>query len=163
MVTLIASVGERGEIGRDGNLCWHIPEDLRRFKELTMGSAVVMGRNTWESLPRRPLPGRKNIVVSSSGGRQDDGAVWVKSLGEALEAAGDGCFIIGGESVYAASMPLAGRLEITRIMASDPSADRFFPAIDPGRWRLVEAGEPMTSKNGLQFRYETYESCGNKP
>lgn len=168
-MTVIASIGERGELGRGGDLCWHIREDLRRFRELTMGSPVIMGRKTWESLPRRPLPGRLNIVVSRNplftGGA--DGAdaphVVARSLPEALKAAGGDGFIIGGASLYEQALPLADRLELTRILAADPEADTFFPAIDPARWRLTACSEVMTDATGLRFRYETYESSAALP
>lgn len=146
-MTLIASIGENNELGRGGDLCWHIPEDLRRFKALTLGHPVVMGRKTWESLPRRPLPGRLNLVVSSSG----------MSLGEALEKGGSDAFIIGGAAIYRQTMPMADRLEITRILASDPEADVFFPEIDAAEWNLEARSEVMTSEKGLRFRYETYK------
>lgn len=146
MPVIIASVGINGELGRDGDLCWHIREDLRHFKELTMGHPVIMGRKTWESLPRRPLPGRENIVVSSRG----------KSLEEALAQGGPDAFIIGGASVYEQALPFADRLELTRIMASDPLADTFFPAIDPDRWVLSSRSEDMVTDDGIVYRYESY-------
>lgn len=161
MVALIASVGERGEIGRGGDLCWHLPEDLRRFKQLTMGRPVVMGRNTWESLPRRPLPGRLNIVVTSRPGvpEGDDMAV-VSTLQEALEKGAETSeeiYVIGGAAIYGAAMPMADRLELTRILAADPGADTYFPEIEEDDWRLVERSEEMTSAKGERYRYETYE------
>lgn len=159
-MTIIASVGEKGELGRKGQLCWHIREDLKRFKELTMGGAVIMGRHTWESLPRRPLPGRLNIVITSRPeALQDIGpdALAVGSLPEAVAAAeGREVFIIGGGSVYAEAMPLATRLELTRIHAVDPEADTFFPPVGDG-WRLVEESERHTSAGGLKYTYQRFE------
>lgn len=161
-MTIVVSIGENGEIGRGGDLCWHIREDLKRFKELTMGGAVIMGRKTWESLPRKPLPGRLNIVITRSAneGRRADGGmpVFVSSLQDAIKAAGElPAFVIGGESIYREALPLADRLEITRIYESDARADRFFPDIIAERWTLTEASEPMDSPEGLRFRYESYE------
>ena len=188
MITLIASVGENNELGRDGDLCWYIREDLRRFKALTMGNAVIMGRKTWESLPKKPLPGRLNIVLSKNPKDPNDptpgpspmwegGLVTAASVDQALEMAGEReVFIIGGESVYRTFLPLADRLELTRIFASDPKADKFFPDINlpesrdtacrvapqpdvipQHAWRLAEASETLTSESGLRFRYETWE------
>lgn len=171
-MTIIASVGAGGELGRGGDLCWHIPEDLRRFKALTVGHAVVMGRHTWESLPHRPLPRRLNIVLSSSAPSGSDaagcvaasspeGPLFVASLPEALRVAeaaeGFGSpFIIGGASVYAAALPLADRLEITRILASDPQADTFFPPVPEDEWRLESSGDILVSAGGVRYRYESY-------
>lgn len=162
-MTIIASVGENGELGRDGDLCWHIREDLIRFKQLTLGHPVIMGRKTWKSLPRRPLPGRLNIVISSHS-LSSEGFLQAHSLEEALNLALIPTtqqpitpFIIGGASVYAQAMPLASRLEITRILASDPQADSFFPDIDPDVWKISYQSEVLVSASGLKFRYESYE------
>lgn len=152
-MTIIAGVGRNGEIGRDGDLCWHIPEDLRRFKRLTMGGAVIMGRKTWESLPKKPLPGRLNIVLTRSLPPQE-GMVTASSLAEAVEAAGSlPVFIIGGESVYQQAMPLATRLELTLIDAADPLADSFFPTVDPSQWQVMaESPGPGCTFQTLQRR-----------
>ena len=152
-MTIVASIGENNELGRGGDLCWHIREDLLHFKELTMGGAVIMGRKTWESLPRRPLPGRLNIVISSSA----DGAV--RSLPEALAMAAEAgmeAYVIGGASVYAQAMPLADTLELTRIYASDPEADTFFPTVSPEEWEIERESEIHTSPEGVKYRYITY-------
>lgn len=159
MVSVIVSVGENGEIGRGGDLCWHIREDLQRFKNLTMGHRVVMGRKTWESLPRRPLPGRENVVITRSDKDSGEfsGAIRASSLQDALSgASADPVYIIGGASVYQQAMPIADTLEITRILAADPEADTYFPEIDEKTWNLESRSEEMTSENGLRFRYETY-------
>ena len=153
-ITIIASIGENNELGKNGDLCWHIREDLKHFKELTMGGAVIMGRKTWDSLPKKPLPGRTNIVISRSEGN-------VGSLEEALSLAQESnIFIIGGASVYTQAMPLAILLEITRIFASDPDADTFFPPINPEEWELTNASEVLESPEGLRFRYETFTRIG---
>ena len=155
------------ELGRDGRLCWHIREDLKRFKTVTTGGCVIMGRKTWDSLPKRPLPGRFNIVISRTlpegpiEGKTDTLAV--SSLGKALEEAGrlyetDKIFITGGESVYRAALPLARKLDLTRILAADSKADTFFPEIDPERWVKTDESEILTGEEGLQYRHEIYES-----
>jgi dihydrofolate reductase len=131
MITVIAAVGRGGAIGRGGSLPWHFPEDLRRFKQLTVGHAVILGRRTWESLPAkfRPLPGRTSIVMSR--GAEVAGAHYTApSLHTAmLEAGLSGApiDIIGGASVYAAALPLADRLEITEVDVDVEGADAFFP------------------------------------
>ena len=156
-LTLVASVGENLELGKDGDLCWHIKADLRHFKEITMGGAVIMGRATWESLPKKPLPGRKNIVITSSPTYEAPGAVVVSTLAHALEEArGTEAFIIGGESVYRQALPFATRLELTRIFATEPDADKFFPAISETDWKLETCSETMHTEKGLGYRYETY-------
>lgn len=168
MITLIASIGEKNELGRDGDLCWHIRDDLKHFRELTTGHPVIMGRKTWESLPKKPLPGRLNIVVSGSGkGLNPDGSpereIWARSLEEAVEEGkrnsepDSPIYIIGGASIYREAMPLADRLEITRILATDPGADTFFPTIRQHEWRLDSATDIMTAPDGLEYIYETYE------
>lgn len=149
MITLIAAVAADGGIGCRGHLLWHIPQDLKHFKSVTMGAPVVMGRNTWESLPRRPLPGRRNIVVSRTPGYIAEGADVFTSLPEALESAQttalthpDGekeVFVMGGGAIYAAALPLAGALELTRIEAVADECDTWFPEIDPEQWREVSS------------------------
>ena len=141
-LTLIAAVGENMEIGKKGRLVWHIPEDLRHFKDLTMGGAIIMGRNTWESLPKRPLPGRQNIVVTRQSDYKAPGADRASSLEEAIEMAkGSRAFIIGGESVYRSALPLATRLELTRIMATDSEADTWFPSLEESQWEIENESE----------------------
>lgn len=160
-MVIIASVGDNNELGRQGNLCWHIREDLHHFKALTTGHPVVMGRKTWESLPRRPLPGRTNIVISGSPAPEniDPSVLWFPSLKAALDALpiDREAFIIGGASIYAQALLLASRLELTRILASDPEADTFFPTVSPKEWELTEESETITSEEGIRFKYQTYK------
>ncbi|MEZ3518569.1 MAG: dihydrofolate reductase [Muribaculaceae bacterium] len=162
MITLIAAVAADGGIGCRGNLLWHIPADLRHFKTLTMGAPVVMGRNTWESLPRRPLPGRRNIVVSRNSSYAPPGADLFTSLEDALASAAATAdtesrdvFVIGGGALYAASLPLADALEITRIDAVAPECDTWFPDIDPARWRLVST--ESHEDGGLRYSFDRLE------
>ncbi len=127
-IAIIAAVGRNRELGLGGKLLWHIPDDMRRFKELTTGHPVIMGRKTWESLPQkfRPLPGRTNIVVTRQTGYEAAGATVVDSL-EAARAKGAGeVFVIGGGELYAAALPFANRLYLTLVDA-DTDADTFFP------------------------------------
>lgn len=158
------AMGRGREIGFEGDMPWHLPEDLRHFKELTMGHPVIMGRTTWLSIPKRPLPGRRNIVLTRDAMFRADGAETAPSLHEALAMCGgeEIPFIIGGASVYARAMQLLSRIYVTRIEADFPQADARFPEIDPCIWNLVESSETMTSKSGLQYRFETYENRNNK-
>jgi len=140
-IVLVAAVAENGVIGRAGGLPWRLKSDLQHFRALTMGKPIVMGRRTWASLAR-PLPGRTNIVVTRDPAFTARGAVVAASLRAALEVArGDALrrqagavMVIGGGDIYAQAMPLAGRLEITRVHAR-PDGEAVFPAIDPAAWR----------------------------
>jgi dihydrofolate reductase len=157
-LTLIAAVARNGVIGRDNALPWHLPADLKHFKALTTGHAVIMGRKTWESLPEkfRPLPGRQNIVVTRNAGYQAEGATVVSSLPAALTAtAGDNAFVIGGAELYAAALPLADRLQLTEIDAAF-DGDTHFPAVAPREWRET-ARETHRDEAGLGYAFATYE------
>lgn len=159
-LTAIVAMGRNNEIGFRGDMPWHIAEDLRHFKQVTLGHPVIMGRATWQSLPRRPLPGRRNIVLTRDAAFSDTGAGRAGSVEEALllcDGEPKSPFIIGGGKVYAAAMPLLTRLEVTRIDADFPGADTFFPAIDPEEWELREVSDTLTSVSGLKFRFESYE------
>lgn len=156
-VAIVAVVGANREIGKGGDLIWHIPEDLRHFKELTFGGAVVMGRKTWESLPRKPLPGRLNVVVTRSGIPQTPGVVTASSIEEALEKGkGNPIFIIGGGEIYRQSMKFADRLYLTEVAAEDSGADTYFPEISPADWAREEESEEMTSSKGPRYRFVGY-------
>ncbi len=155
---LIAAVGHNGALGVDGDMIWHLHEDLKRFKMLTLGHPVIMGRKTWESLPRRPLPGRKNIVISRNERLVSQGAIVVNSLSASITAAlpDNEIFIIGGGQIYALAIPFASRLFLTRIDADAPHADTFFPEIDPDQWMAVEYSDWHVTEQGLRYRYENY-------
>ncbi len=157
-LTLIAAVARNGVIGIDNRLPWRLPADLRRFKALTLGHTVIMGRKTWESLPVafRPLPGRRNVVVTRDHGYRAAGATMVASLEAAIGAAdGDEAFVIGGAELYAAALPLADRLELTEIDASF-EGDCFFPVIDRGQWRQA-ARETGHDEAGFDYAFVSYE------
>ena len=211
-VRAIVAMGLGNEIGFRGDMPWHIPEDLRHFKELTMGHPVIMGRATWLSLPRRPLPGRRNIILtrqpgftptgpspssrpstpavpspssrpstppvpspSSPGSTAQPGELGSTSCGattvahpiptevaSSIAAAVAMCpppevpYIIGGGQVYAAAMPILTHIDVTRIEARFPEADTRFPELSETDWILTDRSEPITSRCGLTFRYETY-------
>ena len=138
MVTIVAAVAKNGCIGRGGELPWRIPEDLRRYKEVTMGKVVIMGRKTWESIPERhrPLPGRTNVVVTrQTNYRLPGGVERVGSLAEALAAhRAEDVVINGGAAIYRDAMVHADELDITHV-DREVDGDTFFPAIDPAVWK----------------------------
>lgn len=139
MISIIVAISAESAIGRQGDLLCHMPADLRHFKQITSGHTVIMGKRTWFSLPKHPLPGRRNIVISDIEGEKLEGAEVVYSLEEAqqLVAADEEAFIIGGGMVYRQFEPLADRLYITHIEHSFPDADTFFPAILAENWKQV--------------------------
>ena len=161
-ISIIAAVAENGVIGRGGKLPWHLAEDLRRFKRLTMGHTLVMGRRTWESIGRR-LPGRRMIVVSRQAGYRPavEGVEVADSLDAALqlaEAAGDEeAFVIGGAEMYREALRRADHLYLTSVLA-DVAGDTYFPDIDWNDWCLLEAEEHRAdAQNDHPFAFEVYE------
>ena len=144
-LTLVAAIGANRAIGADGGMPWHLPEDLKHFKEMTMGGVMVMGRRTWDSIGRA-LPGRRTIVVTSDRTWSATGAEVAHSLPEALLVAGDReVFVVGGGEIYRQTIGVASRLEITHVDLS-PDAEVFFPEIDPGVWTAASRrrGEGLT-------------------
>jgi dihydrofolate reductase len=158
-VSIVAAVARNGVIGRDGAIPWRIPEDLARFRELTMGHAVVMGRKTWDSLPDRfrPLPGRRNVVVTRNAQWSADGAERAGSLEEALRQLEGGpprVFVIGGGDLYRDALPVADELVLTEIDA-DFDGDTLFPLWDRDAFEEVSRDEHV-SADGLAFAFVTY-------
>lgn len=156
-LTIIAAVGRDGAIGRRGDLIYHISADLRRFKALTTGHTVIMGRRTFESLPKGALPDRCNIVITRTQGYTAPGIEVADSLEQALAmAGGDDAFIIGGGTVYRAALPLADRLELTAIDADTPDADTFFPPVSESDWTLQSETDPDTDpRSGVTYTFRT--------
>jgi dihydrofolate reductase len=142
MISIIVAVSEDMGIGKGNELLWHLSEDLKRFKQLTLGKTVIMGKRTWESLPRRPLPGRRNIVITDKPGECFDCSETAYSIEEALNKCNidEENFIIGGGSIYRQFMPFADRLYITHIHKK-AEADVWFPEIDLLVWEVVERVE----------------------
>jgi dihydrofolate reductase len=138
-VAIVVALDERGAIGRGGELPWRLPDDLRRFKALTLGKPVIMGRKTWESIGARPLPGRLNLVVSRQRGLPAPGATVVDSLEAAYAAAGDAAevSVIGGADIYRLALPGTDVLHLTRVHTVVPDADTYFPPLDDSEWREV--------------------------
>ena len=159
MTTIIVALTSDLAIGKDGDLLYHIPADMRRFRQLTTGHTVIMGRKTFESLPSGPLPNRRNIIVSRRNDLEIQGAEVAASLGEAIYLAeNDHIYIIGGAQIYEAAINVADRLELTEIIAERPDADTFFPVIDPEQWRTVAVTDPETDpRSGVTYRYHTLE------
>ena len=136
MITLIAAIGRNREIGYNNKLLWNIPEDMRHFKSYTMGKVVIMGKNTFSSLGHKPLPGRRNIVISHNKCNTTD-VIYARSIDDALsiEHCYDELVVIGGSSIYNQTIDRADKLVITHIDA-DFTADTFFPEIDLTKWKI---------------------------
>lgn len=156
-VTVIAAVARDGAIGIKGGMPFHISADLRRFKQITMGKPLVMGRRTFESLPGGALPGRRNIVVTRNAAFAADGAERAASLEEALRMC-DGApevMILGGGEIYRQAMPLATRLELTAIDADVPDADVHFPPVGE-EWAVTDQSDSATDpRSGASYRFLT--------
>lgn len=144
-LSIIVAIAKNNAIGKDNGLLYRMPNDMKRFKLTTTGHPIIMGRHTFESFPRRPLPNRRNIVMTRSGRMPDnpEGAEWVGSLQDALDLcrAEEEVFVIGGEQVYLQALPLADKLYLTVIDDSPSEADAFFPAIDRAEWEEVNREE----------------------
>ena len=159
MLSLIAAVARNGVIGQDNQMPWHLPGDMRHFRETTRGRPVIMGRRTWESLPEkfRPLPERLNVVVSRNPDYAAPGAVLAGSLADALGKAGNEgeIFVIGGADLYRQALPLAGRLYLTEI-AADFAGDTRFPDVAPEDWREISRSQPA-EEAGLAYAFAVYQ------
>lgn len=157
-LSIIVAIAANNAIGKDNDLLWHIPEDLKRFKRLTSGHAVIMGRNTYFSLPRRPLPNRTNVVLTLDQEELIEGCVMARSIEEARRLTADDpeAFVMGGGEVYRQFLPLADKLYITRVHR-DFEADTFFPEIEETQWKLIEKEDREENANlGFSFSYLTY-------
>lgn len=158
MITMIAAAGEKNELGKDNGLLWHLPHDFKRFKSLTTGHYIIMGRKTFESFPK-PLPNRIHLVITRDKSYKKEGAVVVHSLEEALQIAKEDeqPFIIGGGEIYKLGLPIAEKIELTRVHGSFADADTFFPAFSKEEWELVSKEEhPEDEKHTYSFTYETW-------
>ena len=160
-VYLVAAVARNGIIGANGKLPWHLPEDLQHFKKLTLGHPVIMGRRTWDSLPRA-LPGRENIVVTRSANRDIPGASVANSVEAAIALCTDEplAFVIGGTEMFAAALPIAHDLVLTEI-DRDYEGDVFFPPWDRSGWREAQR-ETHTAASGVRFDFVRYERLDSK-
>jgi len=158
-VSIIVATALDGAIGRGGAMPWHIPGDLKRFKALTTGHPVIMGHNTWKSLPIKPLPKRRNIVVSRDPELVIPGAEVAHSIQEAITlcSSENEMFIIGGAQIYASAIPLCRRLYLTAVLDVFPDADTFFPELNPKQWRMTWTSPVEETQEGLQYQYLNYE------
>lgn len=157
-ISIIVAIASNYAIGKDNDLLWHISDDLKRFKRITSGKTVVMGKNTFYSLPLRPLPNRRNIVLTDSATEQIEGCEMAYSIEQAIELmdADSENFIIGGGSIYRQFMKIADKLYITRVH-KDFEADTFFPNIEETVWKLIEKTDMQPEKEGsFSFSYEIY-------
>jgi dihydrofolate reductase len=157
-VSLIVAMARNGVIGRGNAMPWHLPADLKRFKALTLGKPILMGRRTYESIGRA-LPGRDNLVLTRARDWRAAGVTVVHSVDEALQhsAAGAELAVIGGAEVYRLTLPLAGRIYLTQVLA-DVEGDTFFPEFSAGEWREVESSEyPADERHAYGMKFVTFE------
>ena len=157
MITMIAAAAENNALGKDQDLVWHLPDDFKRFKKLTTGHHIIMGRKTFETFPK-PLPNRTHIIVTRKDNYLKKDATVVSSLEKALEFAKNDKqpFIIGGGEIYKLGMEVADKIELTRVHGTF-DADTFFPEIDEEKWKLVaEDFHPKDEKHDYAFTYLTY-------
>jgi dihydrofolate reductase len=158
-ITLIVAVAENGVIGVKGDLPWRLPEDLKRFKRLTLGKPVIMGRKTWDSLPRKPLPGRVNIVVTRDPSFHADGATVVHDFDTAIAAAEktnpDEIMVIGGQAIFKAALLVATRIHLTEV-AARPPGDTFMPSLDRRAWQETAREGPF-HEGPLRYEFVTLE------
>jgi len=157
MIIMIAAVAENNALGKNNDLLWHLPLDFKRFKEITSGHHIIMGRKTFESFPK-PLPNRTHIVISRQENYNPEGCIVVENLEKAIAVCpkNESSFIIGGGEIYAQSIDIANQLDITRVHHSF-DADVFFPEIDPGIWELTsEIFNPKDEKHLFDYTFQTF-------
>lgn len=158
MITLVAAAGENNELGKNNDLPWHLPDDFKHFKKITSHHFIIMGRKTFESFPN-PLPNRVHIVITSDRNYAKEDAVVVHSLDEALEKAQSkkDTFIIGGGEIFKLALPIADKIELTRIHGTFPDADTFFPEFSKDDWKLIsEEKHEKDDKHNYSFTFETW-------
>lgn len=157
MIIMIAAVAENNALGKNNNLLWHLPQDFKRFKEITSGHHIIMGRKTFESFPK-PLPNRTHIVISRQKNLLLEGCIIVESLEKAIAVCpkNEDLYIIGGGEIYSQSIPIADELDITRVHHSF-EADVYFPEIDPEIWELTsEIFNPKDEKHLYDYTFQKY-------
>jgi dihydrofolate reductase len=158
MISMIAAIAENKVIGKENKLIWHITEDLQRFKKLTQGHSVIMGRQTFESLPVKPLPNRKNIVISRSGAIHQPGVLVASSIEHAIELCRDEdeVFVCGGAEIYRSFLPFVDKMYLTHVHENF-TGDTFFPEVDLEDWVITEKSEIMhDTKSGLGYSFRNY-------
>ena len=158
MISIIVAIAQNQAIGINNQLLWHMPADLKRFKQITLGHPVIMGKKTYESLPKKPLPGRKNIVLTDDPSDSFPDCITKYSVDETISSLdpAEESFVIGGASVYKQSLPLADRLYLTMVH-KDFQGDVFFPEIDFTQWDLVSKDDfPFDDQLGFSYSYVNY-------
>lgn len=158
MIIQIAAAAQNNALGKDNQLVWQLPDDFKRFKKLTTGHYIILGRKTFESFPK-PLPNRTHVIITRNKNYQAEGCIVVNSLQEALQKVpqGQDVFIIGGAQIYEQSMHLSDKIELTRVHTTC-EADAFFPEINPQEWQLVnEEYHPKDENHQFDFTYQTFE------
>lgn len=157
MIILIAAAAQNNALGKNNDLIWHLPDDFKRFKTLTSGHHIIMGRKTFESFPK-PLPNRTHIVITRQKGYQQEGCIVVDSIEKALEISpkNEDVYIIGGGEIYLLGLPYANKIELTRVF-DNFDADIFFPEIDLNEWELIkEDFHPRDDRHKYDFSYQTF-------
>ena len=157
MITIIAAAGSDNELGKDNDLVWHLPDDFKRFKELTTGHHIIMGRKTFESFPK-PLPNRTHLVITRNQNYKKEGAIVVHSMQEAIEIVKEDPqpFIIGGGEIYKIGLEYAAKIELTRVVGNF-DADTYFPEIPKSEWLLKEeVFHEKDERHKFAFSYQTF-------
>lgn len=157
MITLIAAAAENNALGKDNAMLWHLPDDFKRFKEITTGHHIIMGRKTFESFPKL-LPNRTHVIITRQKGYAPEGCIVVDSMENAIAACpkDEDIFIIGGGEIYNLGMPFADIIELTRVHGSF-EADAFFPKINRNQWELIsEEYHPTDEKHKVDFSFQTF-------
>ena len=154
-ISIVVAVTRNNAIGKNGDLLYHISDDLKQFKKITMGHPIIMGRKTFESFPNGPLPGRENIVITRQVAYNATGVTLASSLQQACEKTGEKeAMVIGGGEIYRQALPLASKLYLTVIDVERDDADTFFPEINYSDWKIVEESGIMTDeRSGVSYRF----------
>lgn len=158
MITMIAAIGQNNELGKDNGMLWHLPNDFKRFKQLTTNHHIIMGRKTFESFPK-PLPNRIHIVITRNKNYEKANSIVVHTMEEALNITKNDVqpFIIGGGEIYKIGLPFADKIELTRVHGAFEGADTFFPEFSKDNWELVaEEKHEKDDKHNYAFTYETW-------
>ncbi|NMH27208.1 dihydrofolate reductase [Flavobacterium silvaticum] len=158
MIVLIAAAAQNNALGKDNQLLWHLPDDFKRFKELTSGHYIIMGRKTFESFPK-PLPNRTHVIITRQKGYNPEGCIVVHDMESALEVCpkDQAVYVIGGGEIYNLALPYADRIDLTRVHASF-EADAFFPEFDPTQWKLVSSvPHEADERHAQSFTFETWD------
>lgn len=157
MITLIAAAAENNALGKDNQLVWHLPDDFKRFKQITSGHYIIMGRKTFESFPK-PLPNRTHVIITRQKNYTVEGCIVVNSIEDALKVCPkeEDVFIIGGADIYKQSIDFADKIELTRVHANF-EADAFFPEINLTNWKLIfEEKHAQDEKHNFDFTFQTF-------